>query len=51
MTKSKTPQPDRTMRLDELTGVVHRIAAAMIARHGVYTFTDATTGEKVMVVK
>ncbi len=50
MTKN-APQPDRTIRLSELTGWVARIAAAMIARHGFYTYTDATTNEKVMVVK
>lgn len=48
---SKAQTPDRTIRLSETTGLLARIAAAMIDRHGFYTFTDAETGEKVMVVR
>lgn len=44
------PAPDRTIKLDELHGFVHRIAAAMIERHGFYTFTDFE-GRKTLVVR
>jgi hypothetical protein len=42
---------DRTMRLSETTGLLRRIAEAMIARKGEYTFTDSKTGAKVRVIR
>lgn len=47
---SIAPTPDRTIRLASTSGLLLRIATAMIARHGVYTYTDAGTGEKVRVL-
>ena len=48
----KIETPNRTVKLADLgEGLLRRIAEAMIARHGAYYFTDATTGEKVMVTK
>ncbi len=40
----------RTIRLAETSGLLRIVAAAMIAKHGRYTFTDTVTGEKVTVV-
>jgi hypothetical protein len=50
-TAAPTTKPDRTIRLAETSGLLARIAAAMVERHGFYTFTDVATNERVMVVK
>lgn len=44
-------KPDRTIRLNEIAAgtILHRIASAMVARKGEYTFTDAK-GAKVKVI-
>lgn len=43
--------PDRTITLAETSGLLRRVADAMIAERGFYTFSDASTGQKVMVVR
>lgn len=53
MTKSAKIKPDRTIRLADLPSdsLLARIAAAMIARHDFYTFTDTSDGAKVLVTR
>lgn len=54
-TKQVEAQPadeTRTLTMDEakaLPGLLGRIASAMLARHGVYGYTNATTGRTVLL--
>lgn len=40
------PTPDRVMRLADCHGILR-----VVARHGVYTFTESATGERVRVIR
>lgn len=47
-----TPDETRTLTLDEakaLPGLLGKVAPAMLARHGVYAFTDTASGRKVVL--
>jgi hypothetical protein len=45
-----TPDVDHVVTLDDIRsrkGILWTIAAAMLARHGVYGYTDASTGRTI----